>query len=165
MEKLVERLDEIEYEFNTMEWKKTNSRKNVSHEPCYSMSFGLLFRPFHGLREAKANVEYPKVYSLLLDLAQILKFPCTTFTINKNLACLKHIDKNNEGESVILSLGRFQGGRLGLEIHGEDKFFDIYRRPFMFNGSELVHFTEEFEGLRYSIILYNLKYKKSLMRF
>ena len=105
-------LEEIEEEFDKMKWVN-NLRKNVAPSPCFSMTFGEVFRPFHGRTQCSSNTKFPKVYQLLLALSKTLGLANTSFTINKNLECLPHRDKNNVGESVIVSLGMFWGGRIG----------------------------------------------------
>lgn len=147
-------LHEMEKEFETMKWLKY-IRTNVSPEPCHSMPFGEVMRPFHGRCFSTCNKKFPKVYSLLQKLSAVLKFTHSSYTINKNLTCLPHKDKNNIGNSLILTLGNFSGGNLIIE----GKKFDIYHRPLLFHGSNLTHWTEPFHGTRYTIIFYNIKTK------
>ena len=83
-------------------------------------------------------------------------FPDFTFNaiqINKNLLCPPHRDKNNYGTSLIFSLGDFEGGNLNVE----GQSIDIYEQPFEFDGSKQTHYTEDFDGERYSVVLFNLK--------
>ena len=147
-------VDEIEKEFDSMKWIKY-TRKNVSAAKCYSMTFGEVFRPYHGRSPSACNEKFPKVYRLLQELSRSLNFRHSTYTVNKNLECLPHRDKNNVGDSIILSLGKFTGGKLNVE----GKLYDIYRNPLRFNGALNTHSTEKFEGTRYSIVLYNIKAK------
>jgi hypothetical protein len=149
-------LDTLEAEFDSMEWLKYK-RKNVSPVPCYSMTFGEVMRPYHGRRPSACNTKFPKVFELLQALSKILRFEHSSYTINKNLTCLPHRDKNNLGDSLILSLGKFTGG--GLVVEG--KSYDIYRKPLKFNGALCTHSTEPFVGKRYSIVLYNIKIKRN----
>ena len=95
------------------------------------------------------------MYQLLQQLSMNLRFNHSSYTLNKNLECLPHKDKNNLGDSLILSFGNFSGGNLLIE----GKKFDIYKRPLQFNGSLLTHSTEPFQGTRYSIVFYNIKTK------
>jgi hypothetical protein len=148
-------LDLLETEFNNMKWIK-NKRNNVSEVPCFSMTFGEVMRPYHGRSQSAANKKFPKVYFLLQQLSIMYKLEHSSYTINKNLECLPHRDKNNVGDSVIVSLGKFKGGRLIVE----GKYFDICRKPFKFNGAKQTHRTEPFEGNRYTIVFYNIKCAK-----
>lgn len=144
-------LSQLEDAFDEMKWKKVYTRKNVTVEKgCESMVFGRIRNP---TGEAVNNNYYPEVYRLLQLLAAELQWPCTSFTISKKLECKRHLDKKTNGDSLIVSLGKFQGGRLIVK----DQPYDIYHQPLIFNGSQLYHQTEPFQGTRYSIVLYSLK--------
>ena len=150
-------LNDLEHEFRSMSWRINRKRLNVSEEPCHSMAFGLVFQPFHGIKTATASCLFPKVNQLLLRLSSLLEFKCTSFTINKNLQCLPHVDKRNQGSSLIVALGDFQGGRLLVETTPNQHFaFDIHNRVLRFNGKTQRHATEAFTGTRFSIVLYNI---------
>ena len=73
-------------------------------------------------------------------------------TINRNLRTYPHRDVGNEGPSMILFLGRFEGGALVLET-GER--FEEPGRLRVFDG-RLLHWNEAITGgTKYSIIYYN----------
>ena len=97
-------------------------------------------------------------------------FEFTSVQINKNFKCPKHFDGKNLGNSMIMALGNFTGGDLFVS----GKRVDIKYKPFIFNGSLEEHWTDDFEGDRYSVVLFNLKqtckwkiaipsYKRALM--
>jgi hypothetical protein len=152
-------VDVITEEFDNMDWVKSYDRKVVSGGiPCYSMAFGLVIQPSQGVKISRFNDQYPELYALLMELCECLNFQCTTFTINKNLLCKPHRDKNNQGDSIIFSLGDFDGGLFLVEDtkgNGMNEY-DIYRRPLLFNGAKCLHETAPFVGTRYSIVLYKL---------
>ena len=85
-------------------------------------------------------------------------FRYNTLTINKNFGCNYHVDKNNDGESLIFAVGDFIGGRLMIKTEYDNEefveFIDIHNKPHIFNGSKIYHKTEDFNGLRYSIVAY-----------
>ena len=75
-------------------------------------------------------------------------------TLNKNLLCTKHTDRN-EGTSLICFLGDFSGGG-GLFVEEPDgvKHFREKNTWYEYNGRH-PHWTEPwFEGNRYSIVAY-----------
>jgi hypothetical protein len=118
-----------------------------------------------GVGLSSNSTKFPHVYQALLQLGSCFDFPFESITINKNLCCLPHLDKNNVGDSIIVSLGNFRGGEIGVAVQpkaaaGLPMKFQINRRPLLFNGSKLVHWTEPFEGERYSIVFFNMKQKK-----
>lgn len=139
-------------ELENINWTKT-TRSNVSDEKCYSMVMGLCRRPFHeGLHFCKLNDIYPDLYDLLCRYIHRKQpeFPFTTITLNKNLLCKPHQDKNNKGLSAIIALGNFTGGYLGIE----DRIYDIHNKLLLFDGHQ-THYTIPFFGNRYSIVWYS----------
>jgi hypothetical protein len=143
--------------FDRMYWKTSYTRTNVTGEKgkgCLSMHFGKVFRPFHGITDSSNNEQYMRVYQLLGQVSACLGFPCTTFTINKNLECKPHLDKQNRGDSLIFACGEFTGGE--FIVDGQCR--DIRLKPLAFNGATSVHGTKPFVGTRYSVVLYNIKY-------
>ena len=97
-------------------------------------------------------------------------FEFNAVQINKNFRCPPHVDNKNAGVSKIMSLGNFTGG--DLIVAGEK--IDIRYKPYVFNGSTTEHETDDFEGDRYAVVLFNLKqtcrwkiaipsYKRALM--
>jgi hypothetical protein len=85
-------------------------------------------------------------------------FKYTTIQYNKNNKCAKHIDGKNVGESIIIGLGDYQGGRLIIyDYEGQEKkYIDIKNKFFKFNGSKYYHETEAFTGNRISLVFFNI---------
>jgi len=151
--RLEQLLAAIESQFDSMAWIKSYTRKNVTDDTsCLSMHFGTVLRPYHGRQPASTNQRYPQLLQLLQQLSHYLAFPCTTYTINKNLLCKPHVDRHNLGDSLIIALGDFTGGH--FDVEGQP--FDVHHQPLLFNGALSVHATAPFQGTRYSIVLYNL---------
>jgi hypothetical protein len=73
-------------------------------------------------------------------------------TINKNLCCYPHRDVGNAGDSLILFLGKFEGGALVTEDGQRLEGTGVLHR---FDGSRL-HWNEPITGgTKYSIVFYN----------
>ena len=73
-------------------------------------------------------------------------------TVNKNLCCYPHRDSGNEGQSLILFLGKFEGGALLTE---DGRRFSEPGVLHVFDGSKL-HWNEPITGgTKYSIVFYN----------
>lgn len=135
--------------------------------PCESLTFGnsefMYTKGKDRIRSSVWNEKYPDIYQELLNLSLyiipdnfIIK-KNINITLNKNLKCLPHYDNKNTGDSVIIGLGDYTGGRLILHHSENDlEYIDIHNKPFVFNGSNIKHSTEEFEGERYSVIYYNV---------
>jgi hypothetical protein len=131
---------------------------------CESLNFGIqevkyLKKEDGRYQESKWNSKYPEIYQAILDLA-LYVIPedfemngLCNICLNKNLKCLPHND-SNKGDSIIIGLGDYQGGRLILHHNSHDEYIDIRNRPFKFNGKKIKHSTEDFVGDRWSVIYY-----------
>ena len=102
---------------------------------------------------SKFTLENLKLYELLIDYGnQVCPHQFNSICINHNVVCQKHRDINNKGISTIQALGIFSGGNLGMEIEDSKSISIDIRKPFTFDGSKYTHWTEPFQGDRYSII-------------
>jgi hypothetical protein len=102
-------------------------------------------------------------------------FACTSVQVNRT-GSAPHVDKNNEGPSLICGLGNYVGGRLWVESAGglvpsklpqnfprhskykpgntyQGAFVDIENSFVKFDGNVL-HHTEEFDGERWSLVFF-----------
>ena len=79
-------------------------------------------------------------------------------TLNKNLCCSRHTDRN-EGNSLICFLGDFEGG--GLYVEEPEGVQHLAEKGvwYEYNGRH-PHWTEEFVGERFSIVAYRKPPKK-----
>ena len=84
-------------------------------------------------------------------------FDYTTIQYNYCNRSAKHIDGNNVGVSYIIAFGDYTGGRL-IIYNKDDKpeYIDIKNKFYSFNGSEIYHETEKFEGVRVSLVFFQL---------
>lgn len=132
--------------------------------PCESITFGTQRIRFKKKDEmyqpSRWNKIYPELYDALLELATYIIPDDLEFkgemniTLNKNLKCLPHHDQNN-GDSIIMGFGDYEGGRLILHHSDKNKeFIDIKYKPFKFNGKKTLHSTEHYKGNRYSVIYF-----------
>lgn len=152
MDQLLEKIERVKFPTSR---GHNGSRTNSDGIPKIlhfgkSMHYGKLIVN-HGSRH------YPEIEKILGEIV-VDKFPDFKYTnvqINKNVKCDPHRDKKNIGDSVIFTVGDFKGGRLGTEIGS----LNIYRNPIMFNGSEIEHWTEDYQGDRYCVIYYTHRIK------
>ena len=103
--------------------------------------------------------KFTKENLLLYEKIKLLgkHFNFTSIQINKNFKCDRHKDNINMGESMIIGLGNYEGGKLCVEFENETKKIDIKNKPFKFNGSKYFHYVEDFEGTRYTLVFFNIK--------
>ncbi|CAE7732175.1 unnamed protein product [Symbiodinium sp. CCMP2592] len=164
-------------------WKSSN-RKNVrsKHEPvAHQMCLGLYAGPnTSGLPGiTQATYLYRGLLRGLLRLGRLahddVPITCTSIQVNRNLHTIPHRDSNNAGESFILGLGSWDGGRLFVQqdrgphryvlkesIPGIGRKGRVLRGNAMdistlrcFDGNQ-IHCTMDFTGDRYCIIYYCL---------
>ena len=73
-------------------------------------------------------------------------------TVNKNICCYPHRDAGNAGPSLILFLGKFEGGALCTEAGGRFADTGVFHA---FDGTQL-HWNEPLTGgTKYSVVYYN----------
>ena len=79
----------------------------------------------------------------------------TQITMNRNVVCEPHVDKNNSEYSYIVFLGDFRGGALVFE--DSQRLEEPYKWH-RIRANELRHWNEPIlEGVKYSEILYRKK--------
>ena len=78
-------------------------------------------------------------------------------TLNKQVQCSPHKDKNNIGTTAILFLGDFEGGDLVL---ADGRRFSDRRVWHGYDGSRIEHWNEPItSGLKYAVVAHNTKTK------
>jgi hypothetical protein len=99
---------------------------------------------------------HPELHFLLMQFSEKYVKPYISFTsiqVNKNYVCAPHKDTGNVGDSYIVGFGDYSGGQLCIE----DADYNIQRRGLLFNGSEHLHWTRQWSGVRYTIVFHTLK--------
>jgi len=116
-----------------------------------------------GIRNFRKGKQYSKYYRTYPHIIKLFNefisshypdFKFDSVYVNKNVVCKKHLDSNNVGKSILVGLGPYTKGRLILYINGKEKKFHIKSQSIMFNGSEIEHRSETFNGTRYSLVFF-----------
>jgi len=138
----------------TVKFPKNYIRRTATNNSyCRTLTFG---KTGYGSNrrswESVQNIKNEKLYLLLKELAINIdpNFKYTSITVNKNFKSYPHYDSNNAGESMIIALGNYTGGELNIE----GVKIDIHDKVCYFDGRNKLHYTEDFEGTRYSIIFF-----------
>jgi hypothetical protein len=116
-----------------------------------SQAFGIVRQRNGSYTGSRLNFERLDVYSEILDLSKKIlppEFSFQSIQVNQNYRSQPHKDKGNLGVSAIVGFGDYVGG--ALNIDGQD--VDIRHKLIFFDGSELLHFTQAWEGDRYSLV-------------
>jgi hypothetical protein len=130
--------------FEQIEWDKyTRIGKNLaSGDPRKCKAFGVCFVPSKGFTLLENNIKYPQAFLLMQRLVRKYhpKFHYTTITLNCELEYRRHSHPSNRGNTMIIGLGAYTGGRLGIEAADGSKehLFDIHRKWLRFDGKNMV---------------------------
>ena len=96
----------------------------------------------------------PELWVLLQEFAQKFVPPgWDAVQVNDNYRSAPHRDKGNQGESYIVSFGDYTGGNLCLD---GDMKIDTNHKAWTFNGSEIKHWTDAWEGRRLTLVFYRI---------
>jgi hypothetical protein len=133
-----------------------------------SMLFGTTWRGY--LSPTKMRTKDPetglyrtKVYDLHPELKDVFKefadlyFPDFIYNqvqMNKNFPCPPHKDKKNIGESVLCCFGNYKGGETCIYKNDKIVKLNCQEKPQRFNGSQLLHWVEQYKGTRYSLVFF-----------
>jgi len=99
---------------------------------------------------------HPKLHFMLMEFGEKYvrqHIEWTSIQVNCNYICAPHKDTGNTGDSYIVAFGNFVGG----EICIEDVPYNIHLRGLIFDGSQHLHWTKDWQGFRYSIVYHTLK--------
>lgn len=109
------------------------------------------------LQESTYTIKYPKIMPMFKKFmkAHCPKFKFNSVYVNKNTVCKRHLDSKNMGVSLLVGLGKYTGGKTVLYTKkNKERKFHIKTQSLMFNGSEIEHRSEEFNGTRYSLVFF-----------
>ena len=141
-----------------------HDRKNISGDDpdgCMSITLGGVNTRHKGTKRGELSLsQMSKKYPLLHKLATLYvnqvvprSHTYTSITLNKNIVCLPHRDKNNTSSSYAFAIGDYEGGE--LVVDGEKH--NIKYNPIIFNGGRQEHYSlPTTKGNRYSFIVYDL---------
>jgi hypothetical protein len=157
---LLEILDNHKFRIKENNEANTNRscRKNFPRHKADIFGYVKL-RPVNWGHRGKYNISRVtekkiELYNELKRIADIIvPFKWSSVLVNNNVVCGKHLDASNIGESVLLSIGDYEG--CNIVVNG--KKYDAKYQPLIFNGSKLEHYTtDDLVGNKYSLVFYNI---------
>lgn len=123
---------------------------------CGSGSFSVGVLPA-GMQPPKGNDLFPELLRACFELERRLcphRPPSAMVAINRHAQFRPHRDSgagNGQTVSLIVGLGRYAGGELGVE----GDVCDIRYRPLEFDGWSQRHWTFPFRGERFSLVFFS----------
>ena len=168
----IEDKDILEYIYDELEEiniPTTYSRKGVqghhhaektgttTQKEARQTAFGLT--TYQGKKKtSKSTIKYPHIMPLFKAFikSHYPEFKFESVYVNRNTVCKKHLDSKNTGESLLVGFGCYTGGKTVIyNTEGKNpKKFNIKTHSLIFNGSELPHESEHFNGIRYSLVFF-----------
>lgn len=134
---------------------RPDTRHNVKHHPddrYYHFCLGSV-RRLRDTVPSVFNARFPELHDAVQRLCDNAcpahRWNCCQ--VNKNYECAEHVDKHNDGPSVMIALGEYTGGRLRLTETGEE--LDAKDRFVHFDGRR-PHMTTPFEGERFTLVFF-----------
>lgn len=145
-------IKEVESLLEKTSFKKNYDRKKLCDKGAQIMHLGNIYRPFHGYYETVETSKNTELFEALKKLANLMdpSFPFSTITINKNVLCKPHRDRNNQAGTMIIGLGNYYGGELCVG----DEVINIRHKPHQFDGAKHTHWTKDWIGDRYSVMYF-----------
>lgn len=125
---------------------------------------GIISRRNYGVGEARNNDRYPDLLREARALAEKIcpDINYTCVQLNHNYEAAPHRDKNNDGTSLVVAFGDYEGGELEIQDDsGEYRAHDIRYRPLRFRASERTHRVNAVtSGNRYSIVFFRPRFHR-----
>jgi hypothetical protein len=150
---LVEELSILRLALEKTPLKWNSKRKNSG--AGYTQVFGIVDRRHRGKGQCKNNEIYDTVWAQLQKIgARFIPTVWNACQVNYNYKSHPHKDKNNHGDSTIVSFGDYTGGELCLET---GFMVDTKNNPFVFNGSKTTHWNKDIIGNKYSVVYFHSK--------
>ena len=144
----IENAKEIEELLKNRKFAPSWTRRNVVENP----EFRLLANGRKALPLDKPVLSEVKKKGKLFNAVVKHQPWVQQLTLNKNLKCARHVDRN-KGLSLFAMFGDFTGGGLFVETPEGIQHFTQKGVWFEFDGQH-PHWTEDFTGDRYSIVAY-----------
>tara|TARA_R100000657_G_C4591729_1_gene50395 strand:- start:95 stop:571 length:477 start_codon:yes stop_codon:yes gene_type:complete len=137
----------------------SGNRTNLNYggSRAYTMPCGLKWDYINSKYDTTAfDRDNPTIYPILQKFMNKYypNIKYNSFQINRNFQTLPHKDKNNNGNSLIVGLGDYINGELMLYENDKIKKIDIKYKPYIFDGSKILHWTNNYKGDRYSFVSY-----------
>jgi len=146
--------------YNKRGYSSNGRRGFPAHRAC---SYGLVKYKCGGKIDLSYQTKkHPDIYEELIRIGKIIcPFDFTSIMVNNNVVCPLHKDTNNTGESLLVSVGNYEGCNIivncGTTEKPDNREYNTRYSPVIFNGALLEHYnTELLSGCKYSLIYFSI---------
>ena len=161
-------LDDIDF-YSGTERKQMMTKNGRKHpKDGGSMLYGYTWKGYlsptknrtkhsEGVYLTKVKDQYPYLEDIFIEYSRLYfpDFEWGQVQMNKNYKCVPHRDSSNIGESVLCCFGDYTGGNTCVDMDKKIIKHDPTETPLRFNGSEHLHWVEDFEGTRYALVFFH----------
>ena len=159
-------IEEVEF-YDNKRRKHLNNNKGQTWSMLYGLTpykaykkgFDRIKDPNSNYYWSKGRMENPHLQDIFIEFGNLYfeDFDWRSVMINKNFQCKPHYDSGNVGESIMIGLGDYRGGELYIEDNETKTISKLqtFHNLIRFDGSKHLHWTNKFEGDRYTLIFYN----------
>ena len=143
---------------------ESGQKNTVTHKGTFSGQLGFVRNwsdPYACFSRLSRKKEGRKLATLLGKFIQQKhpQFKFTSICVNRNWPGTLHVDRNNVGPSMMLTVGseNFKGGDLYVHnLKGGGKNLKTRNRFVSFDGND-AHMTHPYSGTRYSMVFYTIQ--------
>jgi len=139
--------------------KRSSTSQRYNTTGMRTICFGLVKyriqfknKPTHGT--SRFTKLYPEIYDELKVVINSIypDFTYTTIQVNHNGVMDYHTDKNNQGDTVILSFGEYEKGELVID----EVEYNMNCCAVRFNAAKIRHKTLPLIGNKYSLVYFSI---------
>ena len=101
----------------------------------------------------------PDIYEELINIGNIIcQFKYSSIFINNNVVSPKHVESNNCGVSLLVSIGDYEGGCINIETEQSIDKYDAKYNAVIFDGAKYFHWNDQItSGNKYSLVFFRIK--------
>lgn len=139
---------------NQIRLRKTSYRNNRRGFPHHEkMTLGIVRGRFSGIVGlSNDSIIHTEIFEEVMRIGdKYCPFEYTSIHLNHNVVCPPHVDDKNNGISMLVSFGEYEGGNIVIA----GAVYNAKHTPIVFDGSKLTHWnTDNLVGNKYSLVYY-----------
>lgn len=155
LDKIVEELENINIPTT---WTVGNPNNHAKKINAHTQRSGrhAVFGYLSPSKPTRQSIKHPHILPLFDNFmkSHAPEFEYDAVNVNRNIICGDHYDSKNAGTSLLVGCGKYEGGETVLYIDDKEHMFRINQESITFNGTDILHGSTPFKGLRYSFVFF-----------